>query len=269
MGESQFFRIMSAPPLLSTDFDGTLIRFESNGECVPELAAALSAWKAAGGLWLVNTGRSTSHFLEGLERLEAPVSPDFAVLNERHVYRASGADWEPDAGWNSECDRIHAELSHRVRVDLEKALRALPFFEDMVVVREHGTIAGIVTPDEATMDKAASALDALREPHPDFDYQRNAVYLRFSHRAYTKGSALGRVAGELRIPRDRILAIGDNHNDRPMLDGTFAFPACPANSIPEIKALVQEAGGWILDEDAGLGVARAITRFLREFASES
>jgi hydroxymethylpyrimidine pyrophosphatase-like HAD family hydrolase len=189
------------------------------------------------------------------------------VLNERHVYRADGAEWLPDEEWNQACDQRHLELAKVVRHDLEKTLRSLPFFQDMVLVQEHSAVAGIVTPDESSMELAVAALNTLRLTHPDFDFQRNAVYLRFSHRAYTKGSALARIAQALGTTRDNTLAIGDNYNDRSMLDGTVAFPACPSNAVEEICEVVRAAGGWVLMKPAGEGTAEAIFRFLRESGS--
>jgi len=72
----------------------------------------------------------------------------------------------------------------------------------------------------------------------------------------TKGVALAEWAQRRSIPREAVMAMGDNWNDREMLE--FAgVPVVMGNSIPELKTL-----GWpvTLDNDQG-GVAEAIRRY--------
>jgi Cof subfamily protein (haloacid dehalogenase superfamily) len=72
----------------------------------------------------------------------------------------------------------------------------------------------------------------------------------------TKGVALAEWAQRRRIARESVMAMGDNWNDREMLD--FAgVPVVMGNSIPELKTL-----GWpvTLNNDQG-GVADAIHRY--------
>jgi Cof subfamily protein (haloacid dehalogenase superfamily) len=78
--------------------------------------------------------------------------------------------------------------------------------------------------------------------------------------AVSKGAILAEWAVLRGIPREDILAIGDNHNDLEMLN-FVGIPVVMANGVPELKAF-----GWHMtgsnDED---GVAAAIDRFaLRE-----
>jgi Cof subfamily protein (haloacid dehalogenase superfamily) len=78
--------------------------------------------------------------------------------------------------------------------------------------------------------------------------------------AISKGATLAEWAGLRGIPREDILAIGDNHNDLEMLS-FVGMPVVMANGVPELKAR-----GWYItgsnDED---GVAAAIEQFaLRE-----
>jgi Cof subfamily protein (haloacid dehalogenase superfamily) len=78
--------------------------------------------------------------------------------------------------------------------------------------------------------------------------------------AVSKGATLAEWAALLGIPREDILAIGDNHNDLEMLS-FVGMPVVMANGVPELKAR-----GWHItgsnDED---GVAAAIEQFaLRE-----
>jgi Cof subfamily protein (haloacid dehalogenase superfamily) len=73
----------------------------------------------------------------------------------------------------------------------------------------------------------------------------------------TKERALAQLCGDLRVPAERVLAIGDSRNDVPMLQWAGVGVAM-ANALPEVIDAVEHvtAGN---DED---GVARAIERFV-------
>jgi 5-amino-6-(5-phospho-D-ribitylamino)uracil phosphatase len=83
--------------------------------------------------------------------------------------------------------------------------------------------------------------------------QRNLSILDVLQRGVTKGAALAEWARRLGIARENVMAIGDNWNDREMLE--FAgLPIVMGNSVAELKSL-----GWhvTLSNDEN-GVAEAI-----------
>jgi hydroxymethylpyrimidine pyrophosphatase-like HAD family hydrolase len=97
---------------------------------------------------------------------------------------------------------------------------------------------------------------------PEFSFQRNTVYMRFCHRDYHKGAALGGLCRSLSIAREEVFAAGDHFNDLSMLDGKYAaFPCCPSNAIPEVKSVVRGAGGYVASLPAADGIAEAWTHF--------
>ena len=76
------------------------------------------------------------------------------------------------------------------------------------------------------------------------------------HPYCSKGSTLAEWTARRGIAREEVMAIGDNHNDREMLE--FAgLSIVMANSVPELKA-----SGWrqTLSNDQA-GVAAAIEEF--------
>ncbi len=71
----------------------------------------------------------------------------------------------------------------------------------------------------------------------------------------TKGSALAQWAERRGIPRESVMAIGDNWNDREMLEYA-GLPIVMGNSVPELKSL-----GWTVTlSNDDCGVADAIRR---------
>ncbi len=249
--------------LLSTDFDGTLIGHPGDGRCVPELAEALSGFVARGGLWAINTGRSLEHAVEGLQQFDAPVSPQFLLTNEREVFcRDAGSAWSDFGAWNSTCRAVHADLFSTDSGIFDVILATLPESADVTVIEESGHPVGVITADEIVMQSVVDALEPARRQFPDFSWQRNTIYLRFCHRAYHKGAALGELGRLTGIAPSETMAAGDHFNDLSMLCGTFAsYVACPANAIESVKDAVRAVDGHVSDLNYGAGIAEALRAF--------
>ncbi len=250
---------MSHIRLLSTDFDGTLISHFSDGRCAQDFAAVLVEHKKSGGLWAVNTGRSLWHAIEGVEKFQAPVHPDFLLTNEREIFhRTPDGRWVPEHGWNETCYKRHDDLFAQ-SAELFDRIRELALVHPGISLsEENGQLAGVITSDEQVMHDFVSVLDISRRKVPNFSYQRNTIYLRFAHSDYHKGSALGELCRILQVSHSEVLAAGDHFNDIPMLDGRYALhPCCPSNAIPEVRATVEAAGGHLASKPAAEGVAES------------
>jgi len=251
--------------LLSTDFDGTLIGFDSDGRCSPAFAEALVRHHGAGGRWAINTGRTLDHAIAGFERFDAPVTPDFLLTNEREIYRRTpGGGWEAHGDWNADCQRRHDDL-FRIAGDMFSFVERLKSeWGGITVISEGGAPAGLVTETEELMDRVALALDAAEVRPAEFGYQRNTVYLRFCHSDYHKGSALGELSRLENIGPEEVFAAGDHFNDLSMLDGVYAkMTACPANAIDAVKERVRGSGGYVARGFWADGVAEALGHFRR------
>jgi 5-amino-6-(5-phospho-D-ribitylamino)uracil phosphatase len=111
--------------------------------------------------------------------------------------------------------------------------------------------------DCARINRAKKALEALplsktftlaltEYPH------RNLSMLDVLARGVNKGAALAELARLRNIPRENIMAIGDNWNDREMLEYA-GLPVVMGNGVPELKTL-----GWsvtLSNEQAGVAAA--------------
>lgn len=129
--------------------------------------------------------------------------------------------------------------------------------EDPIQVMYSGSVAEMQSAS-ATLRKATKSFEfslaMTLYDHRDFAMV-DVIRLQCS-----KGATLAEWAAVRGFTRDEVMAIGDNFNDREMLE--FAgLPVVMANSVPELKSL-----GWrqTLSNDEG-GVAAAI----REYALEN
>ena len=250
--------------LLSTDFDGTLVDHYARPPVVPELFEVFGALQKNGVLWAINTGRDLGHITHGLSEFGFPIQPDFVLTSERDVFRPRPGKqgWEPFGDWNDRCARAHDELFASAQPLLGKVLGFLEKETRAQAIWDHGRPVGLIAQDEAEMDHVVAFIEKAREELPAFSFQRNTQYLRFCHADYSKGAALGELARLCGISREEIFAVGDHHNDLPMLDGKFArWIACPANSAESVKETVRSAGGYVARGACSGGVVEALRYF--------
>jgi hypothetical protein len=255
--------------LLSTDFDGTLVDHESDTPVVPEWFTILRKLRTQGAVWAVNTGRALHHIVEGLEHFAFPEKPDYVLTSEREVFRptADGAGWEDFGDWNLRCNQAHDEMFEVARPLLDEIIAYIGR-ETQARFIDDTTGIGVVASSDAELDRILAFVETIRARVPDFHYHRNTVYVRFCHAAYSKGAALGELQRLLGIDPAHTFAVGDHLNDLPMLDGTFArMPACPGNSVDEVKAAVRRAGGYVASAKCSIGVVEALEFFTKNAAA--
>lgn len=249
--------------LLSTDFDGTLISHEPGARTAEALTGALTNLRTQGTQWAVNTGRQLWFALEGLERAHLPHDPEFVLTSEKDIFRRSECmGWEAFGDWNDRAEAQTADLFARASHVIEAISTMANSGEGVEMVYECGRLGGLTTTDVHTMSRVVEWMRELATDFPEFSFNYNHIWLRFSHRDIHKGSSLAELGRLLAIPREETLAIGDHYNDIPMLNGeAAAMVACPANAMEEVKETVRAAGGYISPLTWGEGVADAIQHF--------
>ncbi len=255
---------MQAPAiqLLSTDFDGTLLSVERAPHVAHELEDAIAFLRESGAKWVINTGRSLDLTIQGLEEGHFRFTPDFIIASERELYFRDRAEWKPFGEWNKSCQKDLTALFHVAAPLLKEIGTFVRSSGKGSVLMEGGLIAGLLATSEEAMSDLCIRIDEMRRSCPLLSYQRNSIYLRFSHLAYDKGSTLCELRRLLDISSEATFAVGDQFNDLPMLRPEVAgYLACPANAITEVKRAVANAGGFLADEPFGYGVLAAIRFF--------
>ena len=250
--------------LLSIDFDGTLVSRVSEPILDKQCMELIRELQDAGTVWAINTGRSVDLLESGLADFAFPILPDFILTTERDVFRPGqdGQKWETFGDWNERCARDHSDLFCSVNSILAEVVDFVNRQTKARLIYEGERLEGLVAASDNEMDQITEFIERARGHHPNLDYQRNTVYLRFCHADYHKGAALGELARLLKIPRESIFASGDHHNDISMLDGKAAgMPSCPANAIVEVQDAVRNAGGYIAKKHFGAGVHEALLHF--------
>ncbi|MEY4484817.1 MAG: hypothetical protein RL693_2269 [Verrucomicrobiota bacterium] len=254
-----------SPPslLLSFDFDGTLIDPHSDMSFHPAMADMLREFKSRGAVWVVNTGRTLSHTLEGLAQHNIFMLPDYIIAQECEIYcQGFFTAWKDFGSWNRK-----ARHAHNCFVDKHR-----DFLSEIEDHLRNGTQAmylnggigqvGIVASTDEELDVICEFIEVKRSKLPDIGYNRNGRYLRFCHVDYSKGTALQELSRLLNIRPERIFAAGDNHNDLSMLNPRIAGNiACPSNALDPVKQHLQLHGGYIASKPASEGMMEALQHF--------
>lgn len=254
----------SAPSLLLCfDFDGTLINHEGEPHFHPAMGDLLRHFKSKGATWVVNTGRSLSQTLEGVAQHHIFMMPDYIIAQECEIYRPGFfRPWKDFGPWNTRARRAHDRFVEKHRVFLNEMRQHVEqHTRAEFLMGELGQV-GIVAVDEPELDRICTVIEARTSRDPEIGYHRNGRYLRFSHAAYSKGTALRELARMLGVPRERVFAAGDNHNDLSMLDASVAgHIACPSNALAPVKLHVQYQGGYLASRPASEGMMEALEHF--------
>lgn len=251
------------PPrwLLSFDFDGTLADPGAEHPVAPRFFEAIRELRGTHGTaWAINTGRSLMHAVEGLVQARFPFLPDFLVVREREIHTPNAfGRWVPDVSWNKPCDKAHARLFRKHRRLLARVRKWVEAETAAVWGFQQGEPDGIVASTASEMDYIIAHIDPHIAAIPALSYQRNGIYLRFSHADYHKGTAMREVARQLGLSPQNTFAIGDSHNDLDMLDHNMASRiACPANACEEVRRHVQSLGGYVAQSATSKGVIEAL-----------
>lgn len=255
---------MSLPiQLISTDFDGTLHADFETPPVPLDLQTLIGELQSQGAKWVINTGRDLSGLMEGIARARLFVKPDFLVVVEREIYFHRDSQYEACLDWNARCRQSHEQLFARVRKDVPRLVDWISKRFQATLYEDDFSPFCLIAENNEDADAIQSFLADYCLNIPDLALVRNDIYARFSHKAYSKGTALGEIARRLGIGREQTFAAGDHLNDLPMLSGEFAgLVAAPDNAVPSVKELVRRQQGYVSHQPWGHGVARALEHFL-------
>ncbi len=255
---------MSLPiKLISTDFDGTIFAEFENPPIPLKLQSLIGSLQAQGAKWVINTGRDMSSLMEALARAKISIQPDFLVLVEREIQIHDGVRYVGLDEWNSACTEAHEELFARVRADV-------PRITDWINERFHAMVYEdpyspfcLIAGNNGDADVINIYLEEYCRSVPNLVPVRNDVYVRFSHAAFNKGTALAELSRRFGITADQVFAAGDHLNDLPMLSRQYAhWLAAPKNAIEPVKSQLIAQNGFISTLSQGYGIADALSHCL-------
>ena len=189
--------------LVSTDFDGT-IHEENAPVPIPALfEERIAALQGRGVKWVINTGREMQSLMESLGRSGATVRPDYLVLVEREIFINDRGHYVPVEPWNTRCHEDHARLFAGMADLLPDLLEGLQSRHDAIFYDDPWSPLCVIARNIEQMDRIEAELDAFAREVQSLSVVRNDVYVRLSHSAYSKGTALAELQRILGVTPDQ------------------------------------------------------------------
>ena len=247
--------------MLSTDFDGTIHDDFGDPKIPHALQERIAAFQARGGHWVINTGRDMASLMETLGRARVSVQPDYLILVEREIFERKHDRFLPVEPWNSRCTEDHARLFQSVATEMEQQIQSLSARHGATFYSDAFSPLCAIAQSNLQMDEIHAELDTFCQRHPNLVAVRNDIYIRLSHRGYSKGTALSELGRILGIGPEARVAAGDHLNDLPMLRREHAHHLIsPSNALAAVQLQVRAEGGWIASTTAGNGTLEGLIR---------
>ena len=250
--------------LVSLDLDGTALDGDADHDWLAdEVVEILNQAGRRGVVWCSNSGRHFQNQLGLIQACRHLTNLPVAVLaGERYIHwcKPVPRGHEP---FNSQMDERMRELHPKIVAAVE------PFcagwrqeFQFSTEIERDSVVGWKLAADsqvEAFYEQVSGAVASI----DDAQVLRNGVWIIVTHVLAGKGVLLAELARCLDIPRENILAVGDQWNDLDMLDGrSAAHVACPADADPKVIDTVRAAGGYISGAAGFCGTAEILRRFL-------
>ncbi|GGE32015.1 sugar-phosphatase [Streptococcus himalayensis] len=263
--------------LVAVDIDGTLLT--SNREITPEVFAAVQDAKAAGVKIVIATGRPIAGVRQLLSDLQLNEAGNFVVTFNGGLVQDTVTGQEFIKETMSYEDYLDIEVqSRKLGVHMhaitkegiftanrnigkytvhESNLVQMPIFYRTPEEMHNKEIVKMMYIDEPDiLDAAIAHLPA--EFYERYNIVKSApFYLEILPKTTSKGAAILHLAEKLGLTKDQVMAIGDEENDRSMLEAV-GNPVVMENGNPEIKKIAK----YITKSNDESGVAYAIRKWV-------
>lgn len=261
-----FFRLVVA------DVDGTLV--EDGGDVGVGVREAVRSYRARGGIFTLATGRPTPavrHYVAQLD-LDVPVIVFNGALvydfdSGRSLYRRElpfdlarralelARELQVDPFLYDESEILVGAVTERVQAYMRKDRIGCTAVGDLAAYLERTGLRPPKLLFSGGVGESVRLMERLRaEGWPGINYvQSDADFIELLPEGVSKGLAMEWLAGCLGIPLERVMAIGDHHNDLELLKHAGLGVA-----VANAEAAVKREAGRVTRLPFGEGVAEAL-----------
>ncbi|MFC3927644.1 sugar-phosphatase [Streptococcus caprae] len=263
--------------LVAVDIDGTLLT--SNKEITPQVFEAIQEAKAQDVKVVITTGRPIAGVTKLLEELNLNQAGDYVITFNGGLVQDAATGQELVKETLTYDDYLDLELlarklgvhMHAITKDgiytanrnigkytvHEATLVSMPIFYRTPEEMADKEIVKIMFIDEPEiLDKAIANIP--QDLHDKYTLVKSQpFYLEVVNKTVSKGQAIIHLAQELDIDMTETMAIGDEENDRAMLE-VVAHPVVMENGNPELKKIAKT----ITKSNDDSGVAHAIREWV-------
>jgi Cof subfamily protein (haloacid dehalogenase superfamily) len=258
--------------LIASDVDGTLL--DHSLTILPSVRAAIAAAQAKGHIFTLATGRmyrATLPFAQELAIDYPLICYQGALTRYREeiwLHRTVPMDITQEAIQIAHERGLHINVYVDDTLYIEHPTPEMAFYAELAPMADPQAVGDLsrflqheptkilfICDETRTLDFLAWAktqwgnVAQVVQSHPRF--------VELTHPAASKGAAVMALAERLGIPRERVLAVGDNHNDISMI-GAAGVGVAMGSASPEVQA----GADWVAPSINEGGLAAAIEKFV-------
>ncbi|MGD9875024.1 MAG: HAD hydrolase family protein [Kiritimatiellia bacterium] len=263
---------MTGAPLycVCLDFDGTIMEYEGDrGWFHPAVIECLNTLEKLDVRWFTNSGRGIKNQLEVLDlSVERGLRhmPEKMLCGESFIYDRQGESYTDREPWNTKTREFlrsfHADVQQRLSGSLETWMEK--YSPKQTYVLEEATVF-LVDPANNQPQSLAGEMAGMLADMPHAEVQINGGYVFVIPDFLGKGAILKESLLHDRALLDRTLAIGNDYNDIPMLDGKSAgLTGCPGDAVAGVIREVRRSGGYAASAPGPLGSVEVIKHHLQK-----
>ena len=248
-----------------TDADGTIMGRRPEFDQYIAFRARIQALRARyGAKWVVCTGRSLrgySRIFRAMNRFG--ITPDYVITKPAYLYECRRWGFLPHWIWNFRILKMQWRETLKVR-------RVLPRLRRLVLNRNPFARVAYSSrqrlcfrfQDEGAEKFGAEILREEVRAYPFLQLFQSPGVLDIRVIPFTKGLTVTELARHLGISNDRILVVGDGHNDVSMLSlQPPCLAGCPSNAASDVLETVHRAKGHIASEASLNGVMEILDAY--------
>ncbi|MDR0297477.1 MAG: sugar-phosphatase [Streptococcaceae bacterium] len=262
--------------LIAIDIDGTLV--DNERKITPEVKAAVKDATAAGVKVVISTGRPLLGVTEILDELGLNKASDFVItFNGALVQRATGEIFveetlTPDDFYDLDAaaKKVGVHFQALTRDGVYTSNRDIGRYTVYESYSSHSPLHFRQPEEIAALDLAKVMM--IDEPkildnaiaYLPFEFferftmvKSTPFFLEFMNKKVSKGMAVAQLAKKLFLDTDELMAIGDEENDRSMLEAV-GNPVVMGNGKEELKKIAK----YITKPNTESGVAYAIREWV-------
>ena len=257
--------ILQSIRLFVTDADGTLLgrrpEFEQYRAFRLKMEDIRTRYKAC---WVVCTGRGLRSFTRVFLPMRTfGIVPDYVITRHAYIYEKGHVGYKPHWAWNLQILLLQWQDEWRVR-------RAIPRLRKAVLSRNpfarttfrSGSRICFKFNDDGAANFGAEILKQETRPYKYLQVFHHVREVDVRTVPFTKGLAVNALARHLGVTPDRILVIGDGHNDISMMEmHPDIRTACPSNAAREVIETVHRTRGHIAGSRSLGGVMEALNAY--------
>ena len=241
-----------------TDVDGTLVGHRVGFDQYEAFRRYVGILRDRyGACWVICTGRSLRSFRHVFRpMMMLGIVPDYVISRHAYIYERKSRGWIPHGVWNLRVRWLQWRHEWKVRRAIPRMRRRMlgknPFAR--VVLENHGRIT-FQFEDEGATRFGMEIVQSVAQSSRYLQVFQYPCEIDVRAIPFTKGLAVSELAHRIGVAPERVLVVGDGHNDISMMQpGVARYTACPRNGVPEVVEVVHQTGGHIAEGRSLTGV---------------